>query len=732
MNKFYQVFLLILFSSIITFAQTPKTTPVENDDDVVKISTNLIQIDVTVTDKKGNPVKDLKPADFEIYENGKRQDISGFSFVSNQRIIQSENRNDHQTPTAVRPEQVRRTIALVVDDLSLSYHSVYYVRRALKKFVDEQMQDGDLVAIVRTGSGIGALQQFTTDRRQLYAAIEKIQWNSRGTGSIGAFAPIDTGSSDTVDRNLNSGTINESDILEEINQKGIADTEIYNYQESLFATGTLGAIDYIIRGMRELPGRKSVMLMSDGFKFLTQKPRGFVETNRVFDSLQRLTDLASRSSVVIYTMDARGLQTTSITAEDNVGTAGSQFSRRGSQEGLKTGGGIPTSLRQDRASELRASQDGLIYLARETGGLALTNNSDLNFGIRRMLDDQSYYLIAYEPDDETFDPKKRQFNKLEIKVNRKDTEVRYRSGFFGVSDEKIAAQKSNLSPQQQLVNSLTSPFSANDISLRLNTLFGNDGETGSFVRSLVNIDTKGLKFSDEPDGTKKAVFDVFAASFGDNGIVIDQIGTTYTLNVKKEVYQKFLDEGFIYYFSFPIKKPGVYQYRVGVMDGKSKQIGSASQLIEVPNLENKRLTLSGVMLENLTQKQWQNRLNNSPESQNDLPNPLLATSLRRFKTGTILRYGFQIYNPKPGNDGKPNLSVKIRLLREGKLMLDGKVNPVELDGQTDFKRISYSGGFGLGDDLMPGEYILQISITDNLSKEKQKLATQFLQFEIVK
>ena len=66
-----------------------------------------------------------------------------------------------------------------------------YARRALKKFVDEQMQEGDLVAIIRTGGGIGALQQFTTDKRQLYAAIDKVRWNPTGTGQIGTFGPME-------------------------------------------------------------------------------------------------------------------------------------------------------------------------------------------------------------------------------------------------------------------------------------------------------------------------------------------------------------------------------------------------------------------------------------------------------------------------------------------------------------------------------------------------------------
>src|SRR5207253_1268482 len=115
--------------------------------------------------------------------------------ISNVRAI-TERPKDSQgkalplPPSTLKPEAVRRTIALLVDDLTLSFESTYYVRRALKKFVDEQMMEGDLVAIIRTGAGIGALQQFTSDRRQLYAAIENVKWNPMGAGGIGAFAPL--------------------------------------------------------------------------------------------------------------------------------------------------------------------------------------------------------------------------------------------------------------------------------------------------------------------------------------------------------------------------------------------------------------------------------------------------------------------------------------------------------------------------------------------------------------
>src|SRR5690349_14824937 len=199
MKRFPLLLLLVLFSCLGIRSQTqrPTASPTPPDEaDVVKITTSLIQVDVTVVDSRGKVITDLKPEELEIYENGKKQSISNFSFVSNVRErveqpVKAEKNAPVVPTTPIKQENVRRTVALVVDDLTLSFESTYYVRRALKKFVDEQMQDGDLVAIIRAGAGIGALQQFTSDKRMLYAAIEKVRWNPNGAGGIGAFAPLE-------------------------------------------------------------------------------------------------------------------------------------------------------------------------------------------------------------------------------------------------------------------------------------------------------------------------------------------------------------------------------------------------------------------------------------------------------------------------------------------------------------------------------------------------------------
>lgn len=689
---------------------TPKPTP--PDDDVVKITTSLIQIDVSVTDAKGKPVTDIKPEEIEIYENGEKQTISNFSFVSSlkettQKTTGTDANGIPIPQGTLRPEQIRRTIALVVDDLSLSFESAYQTRRSLKKFVDEQMQDGDLVAIIRTGAGIGALQQFTSDKRILYAAIEKVKWNPNGSGGVSAFAPIEP----TPETDATTDEAEEDPAV----PSGAGQT-LDDFRSSVFATGTLGALKYIVTGMSQLPGRKSVIMFSDGFKLFETDDAGMQSAGRVLEFLEQLVDLANRSSVVFYTVDARGLVYTGLTAADAPSA---------------TSGEALTSQQQTRSAQLRDTQDGLSFLSVETGGFSIRNNNDLSGGVKRVLEDQSYYLVGYEPDTDTFDAAKRKYNQLAVKVLRKGVTVRYRSGFFNVADKAAAATSAaSLTPTGQLESALISPFAVSGISLRLNALFGNDVKNGSFVRSLIHINAKDLKFTDEKDGTKKAVFDVLAMSFGDNGQIVDQLAKGYTMTAKPQDMKRLLETGFVYSFTFPVKKPGAFQYRVALRDFQSGKVGSASQFIEVPNLKKDRLTVSSVVLENMSESEWE-KLSGPLAPPSNRGEILVATALRKVKLGSILRYGFEIYNAKLDTIKHPNLTTKVRVFRDGKLVLDGVPKPLDTNGQIDPTRFRSAGAIALGGKILPGDYILQIIVTDTLAKTDQRIATQFVQFEVV-
>ena len=289
---------------------------------------------------------------------------------------------------------------------------------------------------------------------------------------------------------------------------------------------------------------------------------------------------------------------------------------------------------------------------------------------------------------------------------------------FGGSGEVLVFE---FDTRMELARALMSPFAVNDISLRLNALFGSD-PSGSYVRSLLHIRGQDLKFTDEPDGSKKAVFDVWAASFGDNGAPIDQIRKTYTFAVKPAGYQKILNEGFVYFFMFPVKKPGGYQYRVAILDKQGGKAGSASQFIQVPNLKKGRLTTSSMLIESLTKQEWDKLVD--PKGGIIRSDPSLDTALRQVKLGTILRYGLEVYNAKLDTNRKPALLSRVRMFLDGKLILDGKPMPVDLTGQTDMQRILISGAVSMGDKMLPGDYILQVIVTDPLAKTKQQVAAQ--------
>ncbi|MDX6695482.1 MAG: hypothetical protein QOF02_3085 [Blastocatellia bacterium] len=736
MKKRTSLALLLLFSlALNSLGQTTPTLPQQGqsgDDEVVRITTNLVQVDVTVTDKNGHVVTDLRPDEVEILEDGRSQKITNFSFVSlegegaRQPVANAPGTTVDKTappvpPARLKPEDVRRTVALVVDDLSLSFESMHFTRQALKKFVDQQMQPGDLVAIIRTGGGIGALQEFTSDKRQLYAAIERVRFNLQGRGRFGAFAPLE---GDLVKGSQLPGgreaPEDKSGSLDEINE----------FRENMFAIGTLGAVNYIVRGMRELPGRKSILLLSEGFKLFDTGSDS--DNFRFLESLRRLIDLANRASVVIYTMDARGLQTLGLTAADN--TSGLSPDEVESQ--LST-----------RSKELFDTQSGLNYLAQQTGGIAIRNTNDLSGSIKRVLDDQKgYYLIGYRPDEATFDPAtgRRRFHRLSVKLKRPGLNHRTRTGFYGISDEK--AVPTRRTRVQQMVGAITSPFNSSGVRLRLTSLFGNDPKAGSFVRSILHINVRDLTFTEEADGWHKTVFDVLAFTFGDNGTVIDQVSKTQTIRMRGETYQNALANGFVYYMTVPVKKAGAYQLRAALRDAASERVGSASQFIEVPDINKNRLTLSGIVMQGLdpatlksaTQPPAQEDVAanagadaaRKTEDVTDATDPQASPAVRRFSRGMVMQYGYVVYNAKASPS--PQLTTQLRLFRDGQLIFTGKVMPFDLTGQQDLKRLNGGGLVQLGNEMIPGEYVLQVVVTDALAKDKYRVATQWIDFEMVK
>ena len=181
------LFLAISFGlTVVVFAQTPSPTP--DTDDVVKITTKLVQVDVVVTDKKGAQMRDLTAADFELLQDGKPQKIVNFSYVNvdsadvSTTIVSKSPTNAKSgilpPPARLRAGDYGRIIAIVVDDggCNASMWGINSARDGLIKFIEQTMLPTDMVAIYRTRAGSSAYQQYTSDKNVLISAAKKIRW----------------------------------------------------------------------------------------------------------------------------------------------------------------------------------------------------------------------------------------------------------------------------------------------------------------------------------------------------------------------------------------------------------------------------------------------------------------------------------------------------------------------------------------------------------------------------
>lgn len=403
-RKSLSAFLVLLCLFVPAFAQT------KPDDDVVRITTNLVQVDVVVT-KNGKPVRDLKAEDFEIFEDGKRQEITSFAFVSNvgDSTRPGASSKDPNAPTTVpgTPAEVgRRMIALVIDDLGLSAQSTADVRRQVRKFIDEKLEPTDLVAIIRTSRGKREVPQFTNDKVLMNQAWnDQVVWNHCSRVGVKTLRP-------------DAGT-----------GCGNADVSV---------SETLRSVRAFVQSMRQIPGRKTMILFSDHVPLrdyesfarpsdkVTEPDPAFALANNHRSLLSRLTEVAIRSSVVIYAVDAGGLQVTSMqAAEDSAIRADSGGSRK------------VIEVHRSRSLQMQTRREGSALLAKETGGFLVHDQNE--FQLDKILDEQGgYYLIGYRPNAETFN---KQFHKLKARVKKGGFEVRTRSGFFGMSEEEATQLK---------------------------------------------------------------------------------------------------------------------------------------------------------------------------------------------------------------------------------------------------------------------------------------------------
>ena len=457
--------------------QAPERTPQQPAAAVVRVSLSLVQVDAVVTDKAGQHVTDLTAGDFEIYEDGRLQEITHCSYVALPRLATTLEQPAVTTgapappppPSRLRREETRRTLALVVDDLGLSFRSTVEVREALRKFVDRQMEPGDLVAIVRAGGGMGALQQFTADKRLLDAAIDRVRFNSAMSRvGVDPFAPIGEGKN-LVDTSTGPG-----------GARAKAGAEVDALRESMLADATLAAVGFVINGRRAArpQGRRALLRRAQPLRDRDRSPD---DPARVGGRPGQARPGCRAVPLVPAVEHARRRRAPppDRRREPRVGGALQRGYPRPLHAGARRKDDVNTALGTadvsiselqghltQRATLNRETGWGLQTIAQETGGFLLRNQNDLSKGIERVLEDQrGYYLIGYAPDAATFKAERNRpaFHKVKLAVKRPGLQVRSRTGFYGVVDGDAPAPARGPVP---LLVALASPFASGDVRLQ--------------------------------------------------------------------------------------------------------------------------------------------------------------------------------------------------------------------------------------------------------------------------
>ncbi len=739
-------FLLLTVSAVFTFSQekpapTPQTSttpPVEEDNDVVKISTALIQLDVVVTDKNGKLVTDLKPEDFEVSENGEPQAVTNLSYFSGQNgQLGGGNANVVNTSNQQMPKigEIRRTVAVVIDDAGLSAQSIAAVRKELAKVIVEQFQPNDLVAIIKTSGSVGVLQQFTTDKKKLLSVIENLQFHPLTSVGLSPFAPISISFGEQIAANnaIGGGLTDRGGQV--ISEQRNSLESLADLNRTLAVTrGALGVLNTTIKGMRLLPGRKSILYVAEGVYGLVDgtavvsagnlggEASIFSDVKQLREQLRGITEVANRSTIAIYTLDPRGVLPTNFSASDTMRGGMSDRENQAAQESQ----GVTNGINNDRSltrrgDELKVSQQGLKFLSGETSGKSFINTNDLGKSLRETLDSQNgYYIVSYQPDTNTFDPGKRRFNELSVKVKRSGVNVSYRSGFFNVAEEN---RQIKLTPEEILLQKIFSPYKSTDVNLQMTSIFAAD-EKVSTVRAFINIGANTLKFTDGADGKKTAKFDVIAVNFSSEGIPVAAVGKTFEVNASPERYAKLLTDGIAYNLSFTTRMKGAQNIKVSVRDLNTLKIGTVSQVVEIPDFDKEKIALSGILMQSYTAQEWQNLQGGKPPA-DAAARMQTDTAQRKFKKGSVLSFNYAVY---AASSMRSKSQAQFTVFKDGKEVFKGAPEDLVLTSADKMQRVSKGGAFLLGTEMEVGKYVLQIAVSGDAVKEAQ---TQQIDFELI-
>jgi len=649
-----------------------------------KVSTDIVLVNVVARDKKGNLITDLKREDFTLLEDGKQQRIASFDVENTELAALPENATavaeggPAQAAVEGKPQveqkadgklslKNRRLIVLFFDFSGMEEEEIARSVEAAQKYLDKQMTSADTVGIASFNTELTVNQDFTNDRAALKKALARFtQTSGEGFESTG-----------DADATGNAFAADDSDF------------NTFNTDRKLQALQSLA------KSLARIEQKKSIIYFSNG-----------VETQGLENQsqLRATVNEAVKANVAIYTMDVRGLQ-----AMPPGGDA-STASTRGT--GMFTGAAM-----QQQTDENFATQETLSTLASDTGGRSFLDSNDFNKVFSRVQQDTSaYYVLSFRSSNLMKDGK---YRKLQVKVNRPDLKLEYRSGYYAGKDFQHSSKDDR---EEALQRELDSELPATDVAVYMAASYFRRSDGQYFVPVSLVVPGSEIPFTTAADQDKATLDIIGVVKLGKTPLPVASARETVKLNVQTSQNVKRKN---VQYNTGFVLAPGTFRVKFVVRENQTGRMGSFETDITVPDLrkpeKKNQLKMSSVVLSAQMQTAAKNQKDNPLVREG---RELVPNITHVFAKDQQLYMYYEVYDPakapkppKPEN-GQPAPPAGDVKVMSSVQFFNGKVKAFETplvevrELAPDRKAAAFQLNVPLN-QLKPGYYTCQVTVVDD-------------------
>jgi VWFA-related protein len=522
----------------------------------IRVSTELVLVNVVARDRKGNPVRDLKQEDFTVYEDGKKQQISTFDFEDVDQLPMTAGRTVtgaapgtllHSTKKAppTLDARDRRLIVLFFDFSAMEPEQIDRSVDAAKKFVNTKMQPADLLALVSLATNMHVDCDFTDDKDKLLALLSGYN-SGQGQG-------FDNGTTGSAEGTAETGGSFTED-----------DTDLNTFS----ADRKLLALESLMQALNKLPQKKSIIYFSNG---ITQTG---VDNQ---SALRAATAAAVKANASIYSLDVRGLQAFPPGGE----------AQNASLHGQSAFSGASTL---NDLNGNASSEDTLATLSSDTGGKAFFDSNDFSGIFSQVQKDSSvYYVLGFTSSNPAKDGR---FRRLKVTVNRPDLKLDFRSGYYAGRD---FIHLDRADREQQLEDELAAQLPSVDVPVYAGESYFRKDDSHYYLAVSIVIPGSQIPFVTEKD-KDNATIDIIGQALESGKFPVGRLRDTVKLAVEssREVRRKNVQ-----YNTGFLLAPGNYHLKFVVRENQTGRMGSFETDVRIPDLRKAPLKMSSVVLSSL-------------------------------------------------------------------------------------------------------------------------------------